>query len=253
MPIGIIGAMPQEIDLLRAEMRDAAETVAGMRSYARGKLSGRDVVLAFSRWGKVAATATAVTMIERFGVDSLWFTGVAGALDPRLNVGDIVVGTELTQHDLDASALPGLAVLEVPLLGVSRFRSDTALADRAAAAAERYLTQEMRREIPAEALARFGMTAPKVHRGVIVSGDQFIADQARADAIRRLVPDALCVEMEGAAVAQVAFEYRVPFAVVRVISDRSDHAAPVDFMAFIQSAARHLTCGVVRRMLGDPA
>ena len=114
---GIMGAMPQEVAHLHDAMEDVTTTTIGQRDYHVGRLDGREVVLAFSRWGKVASASTATTMIDRFGADELVFTGVAGAVNRALSVGDIVVADALVQHDLDASPL--FAPMEVPLLGAA--------------------------------------------------------------------------------------------------------------------------------------
>ncbi|HEX4113509.1 MAG TPA: hypothetical protein VH020_13330, partial [Stellaceae bacterium] len=104
-------------------------------------------------------------------------------------------------------------------------------------------------DVGAADLAEFGIDRPKVRDGLIVSGDQFIADAARAAGLRALLPGAQCVEMEGAAAAQVCYEHAVPIAIVRVISDRADHAAPLDFTRFIDRVASHFTRGIVMAML----
>ena len=115
MKIGIMGAMEQEIGLLRRKIERPNHEIHGMRKYTSGQLFGRDVVTVFSRWGKVAAASTVTTLFERYGVDLIIFTGVAGAADEALNIGDVVVATETVQHDMDASALPGLSRFEVPI------------------------------------------------------------------------------------------------------------------------------------------
>jgi adenosylhomocysteine nucleosidase len=118
MRIGIMGAMAEEVSQLRPHLSEVTTEIRGMREYVSGQLLGKSVTLVFSRWGKVAASSTATTLVERYGVDCLVFTGVAGALDPSLNIGDIVVASRLVQHDMDASALPGIEKYEIPLLGV---------------------------------------------------------------------------------------------------------------------------------------
>src|ERR1700719_2936150 len=105
MKLGIVGAMPQEIALLQLDLEHARGQTRGMRQYLQGTLYGKDVVLVFSRCAKVAAASTATTLIEVFGVDLVVFTGVAGATDPSLEVGDVVIGTSLIQHDLDPRPL----------------------------------------------------------------------------------------------------------------------------------------------------
>jgi adenosylhomocysteine nucleosidase len=114
MKIGIVEAMPQEIALLQRDLQQPRIQTRGMRQYLQDTAYGKDVVLVFSRCAKVAAASTVTTLIEVFGVDLVVFTGVAGAMDPDLEVGDVVIGTLLVQHDLDARPL--FRRFEVPLL-----------------------------------------------------------------------------------------------------------------------------------------
>src|SRR5579862_9742959 len=125
MKIGIVGAMPQEIALLQRDLQHPRVETRGMRQYLQGTLYGKDVVLVFSRCAKVAAASTVTTLIEVFGVDLVVFTGAAGAADPRLEIGDVVIGTSLVQHDLDARPL--FPRFEVPLLGRVAFETAPAL------------------------------------------------------------------------------------------------------------------------------
>jgi adenosylhomocysteine nucleosidase len=249
MRIGIMGAMAEEVSQLRPHLSEVTTEIRGMREYVSGQLLGKSVTLVFSRWGKVAASSTATTLVERYGVDCLVFTGVAGALDPSLNIGDIVVASRLVQHDMDASALPGIEKYEIPLLGVSRFTVDESYVSSAQRAAEAYLSEDLSRDISDEALKEFHISEPQVTSGMIASGDQFIADTAVAQALCRQLPGLKCVEMEGAAVAQVAYEHNIPCIVLRTISDKADHSAVVDFPKFVSNIACHFTCGSVLRLL----
>ena len=132
-----------------------------MRDYCQGTLYGRDITLVFSRWGKVAAASTVTTLIEIFTVDSVIFTGVAGAISSDLDIGDVVIGSDLIQHDLDASAIPGLKRFEVPLLGISAFHAKEGLADLAKKSAERYWTVDLANDVPRQLLAEFGYGGPR--------------------------------------------------------------------------------------------
>ncbi|OIQ00906.1 MAG: 5'-methylthioadenosine/S-adenosylhomocysteine nucleosidase, partial [Zetaproteobacteria bacterium CG2_30_59_37] len=210
MKIGIMGAMTEEVSQLLQHMSNTESETRGMREYISGELRGKKVTVVFSRWGKVAASSTATTLIERYGVNCLVFTGVAGALDTSLNIGDIVVADTLLQHDMNASALPGIERHEIPLLGISRFTAEPRHADAALRAAETYLTEDLQADVDADTLHEFQITKPRVVTGTIASGDQFIADDSIALALREQIPDLKCVEMEGAAVAQVAYEYKIP-------------------------------------------
>lgn len=249
MKIGIMGAIPEEIALLRGAITGATTVSVGRRDFICGTLNDHEVVLVFSRCGKVSASSTATTLIERFGVGLIIFTGVAGALDRTLNVGDLVVGSRLVQHDVDASAIAGFKRFEIPYLGVQFFDAPPDLVARAQAAAAAYVSEDMPAEIPAPVLREFGITKPRVIAGLIASGDQFIASNTVADELRAALPGVQCVEMEGAAVAQVAYEHDLPCIVLRTISDRADHSAHVDFPAFATRIASHFTCGCVVRLL----
>jgi adenosylhomocysteine nucleosidase len=187
------------------------------------------VVAVLSRIGKVAAATTATVLIERFGVQRIVFTGVAGGLGAGVKVGDIVVADGFLQHDLDAS--PIFPKYEVPLYGTSRFATDTALSAQ--------LVQAARRAVP----------QATVHRGLVVSGDRFVCTTEESSALQSALPEALAVEMEGAAVAQVCHDYGVPFGAVRTISDRADDAAHGDFTRFIQEVASRYSAAIVGAFL----
>jgi len=255
MTIGIVGAMPQEIALLRQGLRNGRSDTRGMREYLEGELYGKNVVLVFSRCAKVAAASTVTTLIEVFGVDVVVFTGVAGAADPRLEIGDVVIGTSLVQHDLDARPL--FPRFEVPLLGRIAFETPAALVSLARRSAEAYLQTDLHRDVSAQTLSAFSIAAaPRVYSGLIVSGDQFIANPATLLALQEALqdaglPSALCVEMEGAAVAQVCHEHGVPVIVMRAISDKADHSAAIAFAPFIDQIASHITSGIVRELISQ--
>src|SRR5579862_3787395 len=150
MKIGIVGAMPQEIALLQRDLQHPRVETRGMRQYLQGTLYGKDVVLVFSRCAKVAAASTVTTLIEVFGVDLVVFTGVAGAMDPNLEVGDVVLGTSLVQHDLDARPL--FRRFEVPLLDRVSFEAPASLVSLARRSAELYLHTHLYDEVSAESL-----------------------------------------------------------------------------------------------------
>ena len=241
-PIGILGAMPEEVAHLVEALGATRRTQErGGRAYHRGELFGHDVVMVFSRWGKVAAAATATHLLLEYGVRELVFTGVAGGADPSLRVGDVVVASGLVQHDMDASPL--FPRHEVPLLGVTRFAVPQALQHRALEAARAYLAS------PEARVPEFGVTHPRAVAGEVASGDKFFARAEELAALRARLPDVACVEMEGAAVAQVAYEYGVPLTVIRTLSDAADEAAPVDFLRFVQAVASRTSHGIVRALL----
>jgi adenosylhomocysteine nucleosidase len=252
MKIGIVGAMPQEIALLQRDLESPRRHTRGMRQYLEGSLYGKDVVLVFSRCAKVAAASTVTTLIEVFGVDLVVFTGVAGAVDTNLEVGDVVIGTLLVQHDLDARPL--FPRFEVPLLDKVGFEAPASLVSSARRSAELYLRTHLYADVSVEVLNAFGIKSPKVQEGLIISGDQFIASpetlvRLQQALLEAALPPALCVEMEGAAVAQVCHEHGIPLIVMRAISDRADHSAAVDFMPFVEKVASHFTCGIVKELI----
>ncbi|MBL7716292.1 MAG: 5'-methylthioadenosine/adenosylhomocysteine nucleosidase [Bdellovibrionales bacterium] len=232
MKIGILAALQEEIDALLREMKSDQISEIGKRQYHEGKLWGQDCVLVFSRIGKVAAASTATTLIQNFKVQEVLFTGVAGGVQAGLHPGDVVIGTELFQHDMDAS--PIFPKYEVPLLGISRFKTDAHLAQKLQTAAENFLKGKA-----------------KVVRGNIASGDRFIADTETIRSFRQSHPDLLCVEMEGAAVAQICHEFGIPFSIVRTLSDTADEHAPMSFQKFIEEVASQYSYGIIREYLSD--
>lgn len=225
---GLMAAMPEELQAVLGLIDGPRQCFEhGQREFHLGHIAGKTVVAAHSRCGKVAAAATATEMIVRFGVERIIFTGLAGALDHDLHIGDVVVADELIQHDLDARPL--FPRFEVPLMGASRFRCDAALAEVVMRAAHDLVSSDVRPAVGEDVAGRLHIHAPSVRRGLVVSGDQFIASDTQREALRDALPGALCVEMEGAAVAQVAHDYGVPVAVVRVISDAADDHAGARF------------------------
>ncbi|SFD19913.1 methylthioadenosine nucleosidase /adenosylhomocysteine nucleosidase [Cupriavidus sp. OV038] len=251
MTLGILAALHDEVDGLIAAMRheDARATVRtiGMRDYYAGTLHGQSVVLVLARVGKVAAAATTVTLIREFGVDEIVFTGLAGGVGPEVRVGDIVVADRTLQHDLDARPL--FPRHEVPLLARADFPADAALTAALRTAADDFLRLDLATEVPDGVLARFGVAAPRLHVGMVASGDQFINAPAAVADLRERLPGVQAVEMEGAALAQICYEYGVPYAVMRTVSDRADDVAHVDFSAFLRDVASHYSSAILRRFL----
>ncbi len=241
-PIAIVAAMQEELGALLAAMPDEQRVRVAGRDFWVGHLHGQAVVAVLSRIGKVAAATTATVLLERFGVRAIVFTGVAGGLAPGVRVGDVVVATRLLQHDLDAS--PIFPRYEVPLTGHARFAADTAISDALAAGSLRCCA--IRSRCCGQVVVDdFGLQAPRMHRGLVVSGDRFVSTAAESAALRHALPDALAVEMEGAAVAQVCHDYRVPFAAVRTISDRADDAAHADFLRFVAAVASRYSLALI--------
>lgn len=234
IPIAIVSAMREELHALLVTLDSAQITRLAGRDFHHGELHGRPVVLVLSGIGKVAAATTTALLIHAFKVSALVFTGVAGGLRAGVQVGDVVLARELLQHDMDASPL--FPRFEVPLSGRSHFGADAALTQALAAATQRCLAR-VDTLVDAAQRRSFGIERAALHQGLIVSGDRFVASAGHSHELREVLPDALAVEMEGAAVAQVCADFGLPFAVLRTISDRADDNAHVDFPRFIETVA----------------
>jgi adenosylhomocysteine nucleosidase len=241
-PIAIVGAMQQELAGLKQALQNTHTIKLGSREVTSGTWHGQPVVLALSHIGKVAAATTATAMIERFDVTELVFTGVAGGLGQGVNVGDMVVATEFLQHDMDASPL--FPIYEVPMYGRAHFPTDLHLTQSLKAAAQDILKNPAQ-WIDMDVMRELHVHAPKVHAGMVVSGDRFVSTTVESRDLQQRQPHALAVEMEGAAVAQVCLDYGVPFGAVRTISDRADDAATVDFSRFIHEVASRYTLALL--------
>jgi adenosylhomocysteine nucleosidase len=242
---GILGAMASEIEALVTAMTRVRHAQRAGYELWTGTLFGRDCVVARCGMGKVAAAATAQHLIDRIAVNRLIVCGLAGGLQQGLRVGDVVVGARYVQHDMDASPiyprwqLPGLDVTYLeppPYLLAAGFDAATSFVRTGLEA------------IDADARAEFRIEKPRVVSGLIVTGDQFITDSERPQLLKDL-PDAACVEMEGAAIAQVCHMNSKPFLVIRVISDSADASAAANFGRFVESVAPHYTLGIVRELL----
>ena len=252
MPIGIMAAMQEEIDTLLKELPEGSTVVNdGRRAYHSGHLWGTPVVMVFSRWGKVAAATTATDLISDFSVSEILFTGVAGATQPNLRVGDIVVGARLWQHDMDARPL--FPRHEIPLLGRSSFAGDENRCKQVLHAAATFLRDDLPKAVSEATRSAFHIQSPKAIEGDIASGDRFIAHRAdHAEMLERL-PTIAAVDMESAAVAQVCYEYSIPFTVVRTISDTADESSTHDFPLFLRQVASAYSRGILKRLLDDHA
>ena len=238
--------MHQELRaLLPALDRPQRAEFAG-RVFHLGQMEGQPVVMVLSGIGKVAAATTAALLLHEIDVQRIVFTGAAGGLGTGVRVGDVVIARELLQHDMDASPL--FPRYEVPLTGRSRFPTDADLSDSLAAAALHCLNHAVER-IGEAHLADFGIDSPLLHEGLVISGDRFVSTAAESATLRGLLPQALAVEMEGAALAQVCADFGRPFAVIRTISDRADDSAHVDFNRFIAEVASVYTREIIATWL----
>lgn len=214
--VAVIGAMEQEIELLKNSMEHTVTETFGRFTVHRGTLGGKKTVLALSGIGKANAAAVTALVAGHFSPDCVINTGSAGGIGAGLKVGDVVIGTQVAHHDVDVTAF-GYALGQVPQLPAV-FESDAVLAEAAGAAA-----------------AAFEGAA--VCRGLIVSGDQFVHSSEKTAFIRRNFAGVQAVEMEAAAIAQTCFQLNVPFVVVRAVSDAADEKADISFDEFLKTAS----------------
>lgn len=235
--------MYEEFDRLLQAVDVDKKTVLGRREYIEGRLFGQDVVLVFSQWGKTAAASTTANLINIFAIDLLVFTGVAGGLDTRARIGDIVVAERLYHHDVDAS--PFKPRYFVPLVGPDGIATDKATSQALAEAARRFV-QGIEKYIGAQDIETFSLQHVSVHCKNIATGDQFVKTADVKDRITTDLPDMFCVEMEGAAVAQVCWEHEIPFAVMRTISDTADGDSPSDYPKFLNRVASTYSFYIVK-------
>jgi len=235
--LAIVGAMHEEIAALRPCLEGLRTERRAGRDFHFGRLDGHDVILVRCGIGKVAAATTTAVLLDAFDAGALLFTGVAGGLGAGVHVGDIVVASTLLQHDMNAEPL--FPRWEVPLTGRARFDADTAWSTRLVRAGRALATSNLHAD------------TATVHHGLVVSGDRFVATRVDSDQLRAALPDALAVEMEGAAVAQVCHDFGRPFGVVRTVSDRADDAAHGDFQRFVSDVAAPYSRDIVRAALAQ--
>lgn len=245
MKIGILGAMPEEISMIKKCFIDSKDDIIGNRTYTQGKLGIYDIVLTFSRWGKVASSSTATTLINKYDVNLIIFMGVAGAVNKSVNIGDIVIAESLYQHDMDARPL--YDQFQIPMSETIYFDAQKEYSEKAKMAVDQFL-KKINAYVKDELLSKYAISIPKVHRGIIASGDKFVSNPYKDKnlSLKKDNLETLAVEMEGAAVAQVCFEYNIPFIVIRTISDKADHNAAFDFQSFITDIAGQYSIGIVQ-------
>ena len=217
--IGIIGAMEEEVRELIEDMTECEVQEKASMKFYKGQLYGKEAVVVQSGIGKVNAGICTQILADLFHVDAVINTGIAGSLKAEINIGDIVISTDAVQHDMDATGFgykPGV----IPRMETSCFKADPTLVRAAKAACEKAVP-----EIQA-------------FTGRIVSGDQFISDRAVKNRILAQF-GGMCTEMEGAAIAQAAYLNKIPFVIIRAISDKADDSAVVDYPAFERQAILH--------------
>ena len=224
MKIGLIGAMNEEISAFLKVMENSKKIRWGKIDFYEGSIKNQKVVMACSGIGKVNAAACVQMMADRFAIDALIFTGIAGGLDPRLNVGDVVISEDAVQYDFDSSQF-GYDVGMVPRLWKKYFYGDRALIVLFRKAAEVVFKED-----------------PKTQAviGRVLSGDSFVSSAGKAEFLRKNF-QGHCVEMEGAAAAQICYLNNIPFVIIRSISDRADQSAQVDYKTFTSLAVYNST------------
>lgn len=242
--IGIMSAMREEIQALLPLLENMQRDTKGKRDYYTGTLFGKEVVLVFSRWGKVASATTATQLINDFDVEELIFTGVAGAISPDLNIGDIVIGKQLVQHDMNASPL--YPIFEIPLLHTTFFETNPTKRKQLLHASQSFI-KKYTDLISEKEASNLNIVNPKVVVGDIASGDQFISTTSQVHFISTHLESVICVEMEGASVAQVCYEYDIPISIMRVISDKANSDAHIDFPFFVTQIASKYALGIFKK------
>lgn len=216
MKIAIIGAMEEEVTLLREKIENKKqETIAGYE-FTIGNMNGVDVILLRSGIGKVNAAMSTTILLEKYKPDYVINTGSAGGLNPILNVGDVVISTEVRHHDVDVTAF-GYEYGQVPNLPAA-FEATPELVE---------IAEESAKEIK----------DIQVVKGLITTGDSFMNDPQRVAFIKEKFMDLQAVEMEAAAIAQVAFQYKVPFVIIRSLSDIAGKESNISFEQFLDKAA----------------
>ena len=215
---GIIGAMDPEVTSLQESLTDPKSEIIADMKFVSGRLGQTEAVIVKCGMGKVNAGICAHTLIQKYGCTKIINTGVAGSLDSRIDIGDIVVSTEAVQHDFDVSVI-GFQKGEIPYTGLVAFPSDPALHD--------------------EAVKAVKATAPEINvfEGRVCSGDQFIASSEQKNKILETF-GGLCCEMEGGAIAQVCYLNHTPYVILRAISDKADHSEEMSFEQFAETAAK---------------
>lgn len=242
-----MGAMPEEVEEIIPMIQNLQKFEIGNRIFYSGTINHISVVVAFAKWGKVAASITASVMILHFKVNEIIFTGVAGGIADHLNIGDIVIGKNIYQHDMDARPL--LQQFEIPLTGKLFFECDAEKINLY----HNFISNSIINKISFDKeiidyLESIKQPYPKLYIGDIASGDQFIHDYSVKKTLKEKIPTLLCVEMEGAAVAQVCHEYKIPFSLIRIISDNANNDSIIDFQKFVENIASKYSCMLIQAL-----
>lgn len=230
MRIAVIGAMEEEVVILRNQLEDKQTEIIANSEFSFGTYGGKDVVLLKSGIGKVNAAMSTTILIERYHPDVIINTGSAGGLNPELNVGDLVISDDVCHHDVDATVF-GYAYGQVPQMPAA-YQADERLIQVAEEAAR-------------------SLEGIQVKKGRIASGDSFMNDPVRVQMIAEKFPGLQAVEMEAAAIAQVAYQYGLPFVIIRALSDIAGKESDLSFEQFLQTAAlnsANLVIEIIRKL-----
>ena len=220
MKIAVIGAMEQEVELLRNALTNTETQTIANSEYTTGTYEGKEVVLLKSGIGKVNAAMSTAVLLHTFKPDVVINTGSAGGYDPALEVGAVVISDEVRHHDVDVTIF-GYEIGQVPQMPPA-FKSDEKLMD-----------------IAKQAVTEVGEHPYGI--GLICSGDSFMNDPVRVEKVREYFPQMKAVEMEAAAVAQVCHQFGTPFVVIRALSDIAGKESNISFDEFLPVAAKHST------------
>ncbi len=217
--IGIIGAMDEEVNILKSRMKDAVVKNIASMEFCEGTLNGKNAVVVRCGIGKVNAAVCTQILADLYQVSAVINTGVAGSLRNEIDIADIVLSTDTLQHDMDATGFgyePGV----IPRMDSSIFQADEKLMNLA-------------KEVCTKVIPEVG-----VHTGRIVSGDQFISDSSKKQWLVDQF-EGYCTEMEGASIAHTAYLNQIPFLIIRAISDKADHSAEMTYSEFEEIAIGH--------------
>ncbi|MCM3797062.1 5'-methylthioadenosine/S-adenosylhomocysteine nucleosidase [Caldibacillus thermoamylovorans] len=230
MKIAVIGAMEEEVIMLRNQLENKKTEIIANSEFSSGTYGGKDVVLLKSGIGKVNAAMSTTILIERYHPDLIINTGSAGGLNPELNVGDLVISDDVCHHDVDATVF-GYAYGQVPQMPAA-YQADERLIQVAEEAAR-------------------SLEGIQVKKGRIASGDSFMSDPDRVQMVAEKFPGLQAVEMEAAAIAQVAYQYGLPFVIIRALSDIAGKESDLSFEQFLQTAAlnsANLVIEIIRKL-----
>lgn len=229
--IGIIGAMQEEVKVLKEKMKIRKIIKKASMEFFEGVLEEKEVVIVISGIGKVNAAVCAQILIDDYNVEAIVNTGVAGSLRNEINIGDVVISSDALQHDMDTTVM-GYEIGQIPRMEKYIFEADSRLVSLAKEVCDKENT-----DISA-------------YIGRVVSGDQFISKQEKKEWLAEKF-NAYCTEMEGAAISQTAYLNNIPFVIIRAISDKADNSATMDYNEFEHKAIEHtvkLVTGLLKKI-----